>query len=226
MGLTNTHFATPSGLDADSHYTTSYELSIITKHALNNAEFAKVVATNSIVLTYGGTDHYLSNHNRLLSAVDGVIGVKTGFTKASGRCLVSAARRDGLTLIAVTLNDPNDWRDHTALYDWGFSQYVAFSPAFPAFILPVVGGTQASVTLKPADSIHLTLPATHGEITCRIEAPRFLYAGLAAGQAVGRVTWEMDGRLIAQSPLITTTEVANEITPLSLWERIKKLFGK
>jgi D-alanyl-D-alanine carboxypeptidase/D-alanyl-D-alanine carboxypeptidase (penicillin-binding protein 5/6) len=100
MGLTNTHFATPSGLDADSHYTTAYELSIITKHALNNAEFAKVAATNSIVLTYGGTDHYLSNHNRLLSSIYNLLTKQIVHVKSSryGRSCTTR-RNDKLNII-------------------------------------------------------------------------------------------------------------------------------
>ena len=228
LGLTNTHFVNPHGLHDDAHYSTARDMARLAAAALENPTFAEIVSTVRYSVPQNDTDatRLFLNHNRLLRSYGGTIGVKTGFTKASGRCLVSAARRDGLTLIAVTLNDPNDWRDHAALYDWGFSQYVAFSPFLPPFSLPVVGGTESSVALQTADSIHITLPATHGEITCRIEAPHFLYAGFAAEKAVGRVTWEMDGNIIAESSLITATGIENEVTSLSLWERIKKLFGK
>ena len=121
LGLKNTHFVTPSGLDADGHYTTAYELALIAKCALENEEFAKAVSTKNITLSYGTGQHYLSNHNRLLSSVDGVVGVKTGYTKKSGRCLVTAYKNDGKFIICVTLNDPNDWADHKALINIGVS---------------------------------------------------------------------------------------------------------
>lgn len=123
MGLTNTHFVTPSGLDAEGHYTTAYELAIITKEALKNEKFARAVATAKARLCYGNPPYNrtLTNHNKLLKMYDDVVGVKTGFTKKSGRCLVSAAKKDGKLVIAVTLNDGNDWQDHRHLLDLGLS---------------------------------------------------------------------------------------------------------
>ena len=228
LGLADTHFVTPHGLHDDTHYSTARDMARLAAAALENPTFAEIVSTVRYSAPQNGTgaSRLFINHNRLLRSYEGTIGVKTGFTKASGRCLVSAARRDGLTLIAVTLNDPNDWRDHAALYDWGFSQYVAFSPMLPPFTLPVVGGTESSVLLKPFAAMQMTLPAAHGEITCRIEAPRFLYAGFAAEKAVGEVTWQMDGKVIAKAPLVTAKGVSSEKTRISLWERIKNFFGK
>ena len=228
LGLMNTHFVTPHGLHDDAHYSTARDMALLTAAAMENPTFAEIVATTRYTAPQIGTDatRLFLNHNRLLRTYDGAIGVKTGFTKASGRCLVSAARRDGLTLIAVTLNDPNDWRDHAALFDWGFSQYVAFAPSLPPFSLPVVGGTAESVRLVTPTLSPLTLPATHGEITCRVEAPRFLYAGFASGARIGRVVWQENGVTIAEAPLLAESGVTKENTRPSLWERIKGLFGK
>lgn len=108
LGLTDTHFDNPNGLPSDTHYTTAHELAKITAAALKDPVFRQIVSTKSCTVS----GHALSNHNRLLSMYDGAIGVKTGFTRAAGRCLVSAAERSGRTIIAVTLNDPNDWNDH------------------------------------------------------------------------------------------------------------------
>ena len=117
LGLTSTHFVNPNGMPADGHYTTAK----IAVYALDNTAFRNLVSSKSRHLEYGNIT--ITNSNRLLSSYDGAIGVKTGFTKAAGRCLVSAAERDGTVLVNVTLNDPNDWRDHAAMLDYGFSKY-------------------------------------------------------------------------------------------------------
>ncbi len=119
LELRNTHFENPNGLDGETHYSTASDLARLTSYALKNPEFSKIVSTKTIRIG----DRCLTNHNRLLWSVEGAIGVKTGYTKAAGRILVSAAKRNGRTLIAVTICDGNDWKDHAALYDYGFSCY-------------------------------------------------------------------------------------------------------
>lgn len=124
FGLTNTHFVTPSGLDdyTDEHYSTALDMANLTRLALSNETFREICGTKSICLEFGdGESFWLSNSNKLLSSCEGVIGVKTGFTDKAGRCLASACERDGVTLICVTLSDPNDWYDYTNLYDYCFS---------------------------------------------------------------------------------------------------------
>ncbi len=125
FGLLDTHFVTPSGLDdyTDEHYSTALDMANLTRLALSDETFREICGTSSICLQFGdGESFWLSNSNKLLSSCDGVIGVKTGFTDKAGRCLVSACERDGVTLICVTLSDPNDWYDHTNLYDYCFSK--------------------------------------------------------------------------------------------------------
>ncbi len=119
LGMENSHFENPNGLDGETHYSSALDLAKLTQYAMKNEEFAKIVATKNKQIG----SRYLRNHNRLLWSVEGCIGVKTGFTKAAGRTLVTAATRNGRNLIAVTLCDGNDWQDHAALYDYGFSQY-------------------------------------------------------------------------------------------------------
>ncbi|MBP3362114.1 MAG: D-alanyl-D-alanine carboxypeptidase [Clostridia bacterium] len=120
IGAVNTSFKNPSGLDSEGHYTTAADLARISSYALNNEEFRKIVSTRIHKTDYSAGTLYFSNHNKLLNLYDGCIGVKTGYTKKVGRCLVSAAERDGVTLVCVTLGDPDDWRDHAALLDYGF----------------------------------------------------------------------------------------------------------
>ena len=107
LGMTHSHFANPNGLDAPEHYSSAADMAVLTAYALKNNDFRRIVSTASV--TVG--ERYLVNHNKLLRLCEGCIGVKTGFTKAAGRTLVSAAARGGMTLVCVTLNDGNDWND-------------------------------------------------------------------------------------------------------------------
>ena len=118
LGREDTSFETPSGLDGQAHYSTARDMARLAAYAAGNHTFVRLCSTRSV--TIGGRT--MTNHNRLLRAVPGCIGMKTGYTRAAGRTLVSAAERDGRRLVAVTLQDGNDWADHAALYDWGFAQ--------------------------------------------------------------------------------------------------------
>ena len=146
LGMENSHFVTPSGLPNDDHYSTAADMALLARHALQNERFAAICTKSSAKLSFGNPpfDRWLYNHNRLLEDYPGCIGIKTGFTKKAGRCLVSAARRDGVTLICVTLSDPNDWRDHAALLDTGFAQTEKreLSVSTQDISLDVVGGMQ------------------------------------------------------------------------------------
>ena len=110
LGLSNTHFENPHGLDGETHYTTARELAIIAREAYSNEILKGIFSTYKKTIPLNETEgvRLLINHNKLLKSYDGATGIKTGFTKKSGRCLVSAAERDGLEFIAVTLNAPND----------------------------------------------------------------------------------------------------------------------
>ena len=195
---------------------------------MQNEIFAEIVATKRYTAPQAdtGASRLFLNHNRLLRTLDGAVGVKTGFTRSSGRCLVSAARRNGLLLIAVTLNAPSDWKDHTALMEWGFANYTAFSPTPSPLTLPVVGGLSPTVTLLPATTPQITLPADHGEITCTVEAPRFLYAGFGKGEIKGRAVYRMNGEVLFEVPLVTNEAVTAPPARKGLFERIKNLFRK
>lgn len=144
LGLTDTRFVTPSGLDAEGHYTTAADLAKLARIALQNDAFARAAASAEAVCYYGNPPYKrtLKNHNKLLNLSDGVVGVKTGFTKKSGRCLVSAMKKDGKFVIAVTLNDPNDWADHEALLSYGIDAVTTtdYMPKTARYSLPVIGG--------------------------------------------------------------------------------------
>lgn len=125
LGLKDTHFLNPHGLEAKGHYTSAYDLALLSKQALSNPVFAKAVATERKIIPWAGRDEdrILLNHNRLLYNYDGAIGVKTGYTKQAGNCVVGAAQRGDMVLIAVTMNSPTVYKDLQQMLDYGFAQY-------------------------------------------------------------------------------------------------------
>ncbi len=226
-GLQNTHFTNPHGLDDPDHYTTATELAQITRNALQNETFCKIVATKKHVCPSqdGTMTRVFVNHNRLLRSYDGAVGVKTGFTKKSGRCLVSAAKKDGVTMIAVTLNAPSDWNDHTALLDYGFAQYehrVLLSEKEVHYDLPVTAGQAQTVTLTNETEFSLTVKKDAGKAELRIEAPQFVFAPIQSGTTMGMAKLYLDGTCVGQVPLVAQTDVRRtECVP-----RHQKWFGK
>lgn len=212
MGLKNTHFTNPHGLNDDEHYTTAYDLAVISAHALKNETVRNIVSTfkKSIPIDSDCNPRLLVNHNKMLRLYDGAIGVKTGFTKSTGRCLVSAAEREGLTVIAVTLNAPDDWNDHTKLLDFGFDNYESLLIAeVGSFMYPlsVVGGNEDFVTLTNTHELRMTVPKIRGDIKCKIETfHRFEFAPILRGTPAGSVTYSY-GEVCSVSPLVCAENI-------------------
>ena len=236
LGLTDTHFVNPHGLDAEDHYTTAYELAMVARAALQNETFREICSTERKTIPLHGAEgvRLLLNHNKLLDSYDGCIGVKTGFTKKTGRCLVSAAERDGVTLIAVTLNAPDDWRDHTTMLDYGFALYETVPLCEAGFFsapLWLVSGAQEYVMVENTDALSAVLRRDHGGIRCVVELPRFEFAPVQAGHTVGTLRFyeeARDGSLreLGQVPLIAAYSVEEITYPQGLWERLTSLFSK
>ncbi|MBQ7308953.1 MAG: D-alanyl-D-alanine carboxypeptidase [Clostridia bacterium] len=225
MGLLATHFENPHGLDGETHYTTAYELALISAEALKNDTFRTIVSTvkKTIPLHDGTATRLLVNHNRLLREYDDIIGVKTGFTKKCGRTLVSAAERNGLRLICVTLNDGNDWADHRALLDYGFSLYeetVLADAGALSYTVPVCGGTADCVTVSNAKLLSRMLPRVRGEIRTVIECPRFLYAGVKEGDAIGKAVFYADGRRLGEVALYAEATVPTVPREKNIWQKL------
>ena len=140
IGVQNTGFQNPNGLDAEGHFTTAYDLALISREAMKNKKFRKIVSTKSKTIPWESSewDRSLTNHNKMLWRYEGCNGIKTGFTKKSGRCLVTSAKRGKTELICVTLNAPDDWNDHTKMLDYGFElsgnpkEKTVFRPFFRA----------------------------------------------------------------------------------------------
>jgi D-alanyl-D-alanine carboxypeptidase len=210
LGLSNTHFDNPSGLDGETHYTTAAELAQLTAYALQNPLFAEVVATKS----YTAGTHSMQNHNKLLSMVSDCIGVKTGYTQRAGRCLVSAASREGHTVVAVTLNDPDDWNDHIAMLDQAFSTLhteLLAARGQRTVTLPVISGTQSQLTLVCAESLSASLLGTeNAELVLTHRG--MLYAPIAAGTVCGTAKVVVNDAVVASCPLIAPCSVALDET--------------
>ncbi|MBQ8249782.1 MAG: D-alanyl-D-alanine carboxypeptidase [Clostridia bacterium] len=223
LGLCDTHFTNPHGLSDDEHYTTARELAKLTAAALENETFKKIVSTASHRIEYGESVRNLHNHNKMLRIYDGALGVKTGFTKASGRCLVSAAERDGLTLIAVTLNAPDDWTDHTAMLDLGFSsleKLTLIEPGESVFISPCIGTESGEITIKNREGLTVILPKGEHSITHKVILPRYLWAPIKAGDVVGK-TLIYDGETFLGEVILYADEDAERIIyKKNLFEKI------
>lgn len=224
LGMEHTHFVTPSGLDDDAHYSTARDMAKLAAAAMKNPDFAAIVGQKAMNISYVSPEQTrrFTNHNKLLSMYEGCIGVKTGFTKKSGRCLVSAAERDGVRLIAVTLNAPDDWNDHMAMMDYGFSQLEHFPVDDSGYnvYLPVTGGTAPSVLVQGMEGEAVVVPHGASERVQRVvELPRFVYAPVMERQAVGRVRYVLDGKTIAETVL--TAQACTEQPPRekTFWEK-------
>lgn len=204
LNLNNTHFVTPSGLDAQHHYSTAYDMALLTRYALQNPTFCKMAAAQRTKVTYGNPPYRrtLTNHNRLLKEYEGCIGVKTGFTKKAGRCLVSAATREGATVICVTLSAPDDWNDHKRLLDYGFNKVEKVSFQTETRWLPVVGATTDRVQLSH-QSLDIWLPSyKKGICSVQWQISPFLYAPVPAGKTMGTFSVLLEGTPIASTPIV------------------------
>ncbi len=223
LGLHNTNFVTPSGLDAESHYTTAYDLAIITAYALRNEMFAEAAAAKTKTVTISGQQVTLSNHNKLLKLYDGAIGVKTGFTKKSGRCLVSAAKRGNTTLIAVTLNDGNDWQDHISMLSYGFG-LINESVIFPKSSnkLPLLSSDREYIEIEYEP---LTVGTTaQDDITYKVFLPSVVSAPVAAGEKLGYTEFYSGNRLIATKNITAKQDYSQTVVRISWFEKLYKMY--
>lgn len=206
LGMTHSSFANPNGLDAEGHYSSARDMAHLTAHALKNEVFRRIVSTDHITIG----DRYLKNHNKLLDLCEGCIGVKTGFTKAAGRTLVSAATRNGMTLVCVTLKDGDDWNDHIALFDEAFGTYRMETPVAGGQKLArvmVCGGTHSSVMLAAVSG--LAYPLKDGEkLTVKVITPTSVNAPISAGQVLGTVCAYLDGMEVATVDLVAMESVS------------------
>ncbi len=212
LGMKNTQFVTPSGLDSEGHYSTAYDMALLCAYAMENDTFADIVSQQTVSVEYispEGKVQTFRNHNKLLSICEGCIGIKTGFTKKAGRTLTSCCERDGIRLVVVTLNDGDDWNDHCGLYDYCFSlvERRRLCDTSRTVTVPLVGGTNDSVELVPEKELDITIRKDEANQPQEvIEAPHFIYAPAVRGRIYGRIRYLMGEKEIASCRLVTGTQ--------------------
>lgn len=222
LGLTNTHFANPNGLDAPGHYSTARDLATLAACAMDNPIFYQTVSTRSV--TAGNRS--LRNHNKLLWRLEGADGVKTGFTKAAGRILVSSATRQGRRLIAVTINAPNDWQDHTQLIEQGFADFTVqkvVSRGDCVGTVEIAGGESGCVSLiSDGDFYYALAEGEKPEIV--LNGPGFIYAPVVKGADAGIAHICLGNKTVGTIPLVYGDTVEqHRVKEKSFWE---KIFGR
>jgi D-alanyl-D-alanine carboxypeptidase len=221
LGLNGSHFVNPHGLDAPEHYATARDLAILASYAMENPIFEQTVSTKNVRVG----QRYLKNHNKLLWQVEGADGVKTGYTKAAGRILVSSATREGRRVVMVTINDPNDWQDHAQLIDHAFSDYTIRKVVSAGDVLgtvEVLGGVKKKVKLVAVE--HFSY-AMRPDETCEFLIPGsgFVYAPVAKNGSAGFVYVTIGGKAVGKVEVAYAVTIEQEEMPRKSF--LKRLFG-
>lgn len=211
IGMKNTNFVTPSGLDAEDHYSTAYDMALLGAEAIKNDDFAEICSTKSASVSYGNPAYKrtLSNHNKFLSQYEGAFGIKTGFTKKSGRCLVTAVERNGITLVAVTLNAPDDWNDHAKLYDYAFSKVELYNldADLSDVSLRLIGSDCDNIAVACTQPTAVLFVGEDKKVKRKILLKSFEYAPIESGSVVGSVRYYLDDELICEEPITVSRDV-------------------
>ena len=212
LGLENTQYRNPSGLDAEGHYSSARDLATLAAHALENEDFADIVSKQEIRMAFGNPPYNRSLYttNKLLERYPYAIGVKTGYTDDAGLCLVTAAEKDGTRLIIVTLNGKDDVNTHMRLYEHFFPLLarVDLSGFTEELSVPVTGGTRDSVAAVPAAEPEAALlEREYDELTREVELPQFVYAPVEAGQVLGEIRLLSGDKVVWQSALVADSDV-------------------
>lgn len=219
LGMEDTHFANPNGLDDEEHYSTAYDMALAARAVLENETLSKIVATRSITIA----GRSLTNHNKLLWRYDGCGGMKTGYTDAAGRTLVSCAQRDGQTLICVTLKAPNDWADHAALLDYGFANWHSYPLARAGKVfrtLPVTGSLLSQVQVVTAGEVVYPL-TTEERVRVWITLSDWVEAPIEKGTIAGKLTFKVGEETVGETYLLYAADVPGNRPQPSLLERMR-----
>ena len=228
IGMRNTHFVTPSGLDDDDHYSCAEDMALLMAECLKNERMSALISQKSATVNFISPSNKhmtYTNHNRLLSMYPDCIGGKTGYTTAAGRCLVTAAKRDGLTLICVTLDDKNDWNDHISLYDYGFSALACRGDSDFSADIPVMGGESDTLRVG-SEGGELIVPREKlGDVRRTVRLDSFLFAPVNRGDIVGVIEYSLDGKILRRENIISLDSVEYKRRSKGLLEKIKELFN-
>ncbi len=213
LGLTDTSFANPHGLDSEGHYTTARDLAILSSVALDNPSFYKICSTYKHTMAVGDRIRTIVNHNKLLNKYEGAIGVKTGYTKRCGRCLVGAAERNGIRLISVTLDAPDDWNDHITMLDYGFSilDTVDINDILPRLSpIPVIGGEKQELIPSINTPLHPIVRLRGENVTSELSLPKYLVSPIKSGQKIGELIIKRDNTIAARIDIVANEDISNE----------------
>ena len=228
LGLTDTHFENPHGLDSDEHYTTARDLALIAAEALRSDILREISSTyKKSFITEDRSRTYI-NHNKLLRLYDGAIGLKTGYTKRCGRCLVGAAERDGLRFITVTLDAPSDWSDHTLMLDYGYDTLEKIRLAEVgeySYDLGVIGSDTERITVSNKHELFFINKRGVGEIEKEVRLLPFAQAPISQEDTLGEVIFTLDGYEIGRIGLYSTETVKLK-EKNTLFKRVKSIFDR
>ena len=208
LGLTGTHFENPNGLDSPGHYSTARDLAKLAAYAMNNPIFYKTVSAKSVRIG----ERCLTNHNKLLWKLEGADGVKTGFTKAAGRILVSSATRQGRRIIGVTIDAPDDWNDHCQLLNEGFARYQdrqIVQAGQRVSVQEVLGGDARRIEVLAAEDFSYALAAEECPQLV-LPGPGFVYAPAVEGAEAGFAYVLINGTVIGKVPVVYGATVEQE----------------
>ena len=218
LGLKDTHFVNPNGLDAPDHYSTARDLAVLGAYAMDNPIFYKTVSAKNVRVG----ERYLTNHNKLLWHLEGADGIKTGYTKAAGRILVSSATRQNRRLIGVTINAPDDWNDHMNLLEAGFTGFEVQRLICAGDVLgtiEIAGGQTGKAELLAAKDFDYALAAGE-EPEIVLSGPGFVYAPVAEGADAGYAHICIGDKEIGKVPLVFGRTVEQKQTEdKSFWKR-------
>ncbi|MCT4544117.1 MAG: D-alanyl-D-alanine carboxypeptidase [Vallitalea sp.] len=217
IGAINTCYKTPNGLDAEGHYTTAYDLALITRYALNNEMFVKLINTPSINFSEltKGRNFNINNKNAFLNMYNGANGVKTGYTSKAGYCFVGSARRNDLELISVVLASgwPNNktyrWNDTTKIMDYGFNNYksmIVLEEGKSICGLKVQKGIDKDIKVLTSDQVEITLSKNEKVDIIYNVKPKII-APVEVGQNVGEAQVFIDNKYYCSVPLISNTKI-------------------
>lgn len=206
LSMFSTHFTNPHGLSDEEHYSTAADLARLMQACLENENLRNIMSLKSCVVD----GKALVNHNKLLYKCEGCTGGKTGYTEAAGRCLVSSCKRQGAELICVTLNAPDDWNDHLALYNKVFNDYSLRNVTDGIrFSVPIAGSTEKLAYLVPQGE-KTVFVGKNSEVTVTARLPWFLFAPAEKGETAGKAIITVDGKYAGEVPLVCRDSISSE----------------
>ena len=231
LGMDSTSFKNPSGLTEEGHYSTAYDMALLGSYAIKNRIFRNICSSSVCTVSFGNpvSRREIYNHNKFLTMYDGAFGIKTGFTKASGRCLVTAAERNGVTLVAVTLNAPDDWNDHIRMMDYAFGRVKVHTISVDCPYIDVVGSQNRRISTHTLSSIDIPYVDVIPEYTVSFYTDRFVYAGIKVNDYIGYVELSFSDKIIVREYILSSEDAeiyVPQSSDITFLEKVKKFLRK